>query len=79
MSEAALNAGRAQDAYPADSSPFAPAPERPLVQRLVPVVRNCADAGLGNQIGAERFYPTIHAAAQASTTDQTSDGNSSRT
>jgi sulfate permease, SulP family len=41
MSEvAALNAGRVQEAYAADSSPFAPAPERPLVQRLVPVVRH---------------------------------------
>jgi len=37
------------------------------------------DAGLGEQIGAERFYPTIHAAVQACTTHQTSDGNSSTT
>jgi SulP family sulfate permease len=34
------DAGRADEAYPGDSSPFAPAPERPLVQRVVPLVRH---------------------------------------
>jgi sulfate permease, SulP family len=49
MSEVdATNAGRAQEAYRADSSPFVPAPERPLVQRMVPVVRDLRRLSGGN-------------------------------
>ena len=49
MSEVdATNAGRAQEAYRADSSPFVPAPERPLVQRLVPVERDLRRLSGGN-------------------------------
>jgi sulfate permease, SulP family len=49
MSEVAPTpAERAQKAYRADSSPFAPAPERPLLQRTLPVVRDLRHLSGGN-------------------------------
>jgi sulfate permease, SulP family len=38
-SDATQRSGRAADAYPDEGSPFEPAPDRPLVQRAVPVSR----------------------------------------
>ena len=44
----ATNAGRAGEAYPGDSSPFAPAPERPLLQRVVPALQQLRSYRLGS-------------------------------
>src|SRR5512142_1507378 len=44
----ATNAGRAEEAYPGDSSPFAPAPERPLLQRVVPALQQLRSYRLGS-------------------------------
>jgi len=44
----ATDAGHAQEAYAPDSSPFKPAPERPLVQRMVPVARDLRRYRLGS-------------------------------
>ena len=57
----------ADEAYPHDSSPFEPAPDRPLQQRAVPLLRQlrsyrAASCWRASRIGEDRCHPTVHAA-----------------
>ena len=57
----------ADEAYPDDSSPFEPSPERPLRRRAVPLLRQLAIAPrvVGGRHGSARIasIPTVHAPA----------------